>query len=296
MGWGRGRRQPALLEGSHFLQSTLERTGPWSGHSGQEVDAGDKSSAPAKSESVWRAPPPSRLGTHPPPLPAPLQADGEAAPPGSGAAQPGRHSARPPGPCLPGSLGRPSSGSLPVFESLSPPPLSFLFLPLFLPFPRLSSLIRSLPLSPSLFTINSTQTLQVEAQLQPVGPLEGGSGLRRKSRRKISGGERSVAFENQVGRNSPLCAFSWVKLWSLVLAIGVAASAGELEILSVITPLPRPGTEVKLASPSPPALSSHLQYTQPPPRQLSLFTRKNSLSPLCKCQQGLWRKGGRPAL
>lgn len=47
---------PHSLKGVTFCTVRWRGLGPGSGLSGQEVDAGDKSLAPAKSESTWRAP------------------------------------------------------------------------------------------------------------------------------------------------------------------------------------------------------------------------------------------------
>lgn len=65
--WGE-RRQPALLEGSHFLHSTLERTGPWV----RAVRAGSG----CRGQKAWHLAKARALGEHlaPNPLPAPLQA------------------------------------------------------------------------------------------------------------------------------------------------------------------------------------------------------------------------------
>ena len=55
MRWGKGAN-PHSLKGVTFCKVRWRGLGPGSGLSGQEVDAGDKSLAPAKSESTWRAP------------------------------------------------------------------------------------------------------------------------------------------------------------------------------------------------------------------------------------------------
>lgn len=172
----------------------MERTGPWSGQSGQEVDSGDKARHLPNARALGGHLPP-RVSTPPPPLPCGKEG-GEAAPLGSALSQPRRlwtlPPLSPPSQTLPGRVPRPAfrwvfpcllSHFLPLHSHF--PFSAYFFLPLaFLP----SFAVSSFP--PSLFSINNTQTLLDGTPAPANGPF----GRREWVRKKNIWGERECGI------------------------------------------------------------------------------------------------------
>lgn len=110
-----------------------------------------------------------------------------------------------------------------------------------------------------------------------MSPLERGVGMGgRKSRRKLLGGE-GRGFEHQMGELEAVCIFLDKDVEPRKSAVGGQLPIlGQLEVLSITTPLPRTRTEVKLPSAT---LPSYLQDTQPMASpSSSLYQEKQSAS------------------
>lgn len=98
----------------------------------------------------------------------------------------------------------------------------------------------------------------------------------------------------KITRGNQSTAFSWIKLLSLESQQSESAACVWGAGNSINNnPCPQDQDRSKaVPQPSPPTSRTH--SPRPPP---AIFcTRKNSLSPLSRCQQGLGRKGGRLAL